>query len=152
MTQARTVQTVASIERDLRATDGVQDVVVRVGDSSARLYWDTWEPNEATRGEVLAGVCRAVAQSIDWRLVTVHDPIEREQQVSNCVTLARTSEPLAVRWDPRDGPARQTTIANADHLSGYRRREWEWTGCQWRVVGQESVDEVVVEQEAADGR
>jgi hypothetical protein len=138
-------QTVANIERDLRATDGVQDVEVRVDDQSARLYWDTWEPNEATRGEVLAGVCRAVAQSVDWRLVTVHDPMEREQHVSNCVTLARTSEPLAVRWDPAHGSPRRTTFRSADALAGYRLREWEWTGCQWRVVGGEPVDGVVVE-------
>jgi hypothetical protein len=140
----RALQAVATIEGDLRATDGVEDVAARVDDSSARLYWDTWEPNEGLRGEVLASVCTAVARSIDWRLVTVHDPMEREQHVSNCVTIQRCDDGVTVRSDPARGPPRRTTLKPADARAGYRRCEREWTGCQWRATGQERLDDAVV--------
>jgi hypothetical protein len=141
----RALQAVATIERDLRATDGVEDVAVRVDDASARLYWDTWKPNEGLRGEVLASVCTAVARGIDWRLATVHDPMEREQHiVSNCATLQRCDDGVAVRSDPARGPPRRTTLEPAGERAGYRRCEWEWTGCQWRATGQETLDDVVV--------
>jgi hypothetical protein len=72
--------------------------------------------------------------------------MERDgNRISNCVTLARSDDPLTLRWDPAHGSPRRTTFRNADAPAGYRRREWEWTGCQWRAVGQESVDGVVVE-------
>ena len=140
----RALQAVATIERDLRATDGVQDVAARVDDSSARLYWDTWKPNEGLRGEVLAGACTAIARSIDWRLVTVHDPMKRQQRVSNAVTIQRCDDGVTIRSDPARGPPRRTTLEPADTRAEYRRCEWEWSGCQWRATGQEILDDVVV--------
>lgn len=90
---AAAAHALATIERDLRATDGVHDITVRVEASSGRLYWDTWEPNPATRGRILAGVCSAIATSTHWELVTVHDPMERESgMISNAVTVRRSDD------------------------------------------------------------
>lgn len=84
---------IAAIERGLRATAGVIDPRARLSATSARLYWDTWAPNAALRGEVLATVCTELATSDHWALVTVHDPMEREgQQISNAVTVRREGE------------------------------------------------------------
>lgn len=83
----------AAVERDLRRSTGVHEPEVRVTGDSARLYWDTWEPNPATRGRILAGVCTALARSTHWDLVTVHDPMEREgEMISNAVTIRREDE------------------------------------------------------------
>jgi len=67
-------------------------VVVDARPEPARLYWDTWEPNEATRSRTLAAVCAAIATSEHWELVSVHDPLEREQMISNAVTVRRAQE------------------------------------------------------------
>jgi hypothetical protein len=82
----------ADVEHNLRAVGAVKAVVVDARPASARLYWDTWEPNEATRSRTLAGVCTAIATSAHWQLVSVHDPLEREQMISNAVTVRRDQE------------------------------------------------------------
>ncbi len=85
-----TAHEIAAIERDLRAstTEGVE---VIVGQTGARLYVDTWEPNEADRGTLLAGLCRAVADTDYWELARIHDPLPRDdsQLVSSAVTVRR---------------------------------------------------------------
>jgi len=83
-------QEIADIERGLRLTEGVYEPTAQLDAASGRLYWDTWEPNEALRSEVLANVCTEVATSDHWDLVSVHDAMERDNgRISNAVTIKR---------------------------------------------------------------
>jgi len=84
---------IADVERQLResTTEGVE---VIVGQNGARVYFGTWEPNPAFRGELLAGLCTAIAESEHWGLSRIHDPMEREdsQLVSSAVTVVRAGD------------------------------------------------------------
>ncbi|MFW6434822.1 MAG: hypothetical protein ACOCY1_00430 [Halovenus sp.] len=78
----------ALLERDLRESRAI-DCEVRAADTGARVWFDTWEPNPATRGEITASVCSKIAQSEHWELVRVHDPMEREDGIVQSGVTAR---------------------------------------------------------------
>jgi len=84
---------IAAVEHNLRAVGAVEAVVVDARPES-RVYFGTWEPNPAFRGELLAGLCTAIAESEHWGLSRIHDPMEREdsQLVSSAVTVVRAGD------------------------------------------------------------
>jgi hypothetical protein len=50
---------------------------------------------------------------------------------------------IVVRYDPVRGPERKDVYEpQAD--DGYDRREYVWTGCAWRYVGGETVENATV--------
>jgi hypothetical protein len=62
-----------------------------VHDSSARLWFDTWEPNESSRGTAKTHAICALADSNHWQPVTLLDDIEQDGGlVSTGVTYKRT--------------------------------------------------------------
>ena len=89
------VHELALVEREL-VWSSVEGHEVLVGDGGgARIWFDTWEPNPAFRGDILAGICTEIATSEHWELVRVHDPLERDEgMVRSGVTIRR---------DPGDG-------------------------------------------------
>jgi hypothetical protein len=81
---------IAEVEKKLNqtATEGYE---VRVDESGGRIWFDTWEPNPAFRGEIVANICTDIAESDHWELVRVHDPIERDSGLVQAgVTMRRT--------------------------------------------------------------
>lgn len=55
---------------------------------------------------------------------------------------------LRLEFTPAAGPRRRIDIEPRADGDGHWRIEREWTGCSWRVVGREPVDDVVVSPSA----
>lgn len=82
----------AHVERKLHESTVIDHEVI-ADDSGARLWFDTWAPNPAFRGEIVAGICSEVAASESWGLVRVHDPLERENgTIQAGVTVRREGD------------------------------------------------------------
>lgn len=71
---------IAEVEKKLHAT-ATEGHEVRIDESGGRVWFDTWEPNPAFRGEILANICTDIAESEHWELVRVHDPITRDSGI-----------------------------------------------------------------------
>jgi len=83
----------ATVEQYLRAREFVSDVEMTAHDSSARVYFDTWEPNEHSRGTTKAAVVTQLVESDHWRPVTIHDDQERENGLlASAVSIARETD------------------------------------------------------------
>lgn len=83
---------IALAEKQLRESDVVIEPNVRISATGARISFDTGAFNESSRGRVTAKICTAVANAADWELVTVHDPLERDDShlVQSMFTLRAT--------------------------------------------------------------
>lgn len=61
-----------------------------------------------------------------------------------------SEDAFEVQWRPPVGPARKIRFeprSRSDDAE-YTRVEFEWTGCAWRHVGEEPVQDVVLERDA----
>lgn len=84
------VHELAHVERQLRADERVAGCELHITGDSARVYYDTSEFNESSRGTITAKICTVIAQSAGWDLMTVHDPLEIDDShlVSSALTIA----------------------------------------------------------------
>lgn len=77
----------AHIERLLRKDTRAHKPAVSVCRSGARIRWDTWAFNGHARGSLLASVVLELAATDSWGVATIHDPLERRDQVSSMLTV-----------------------------------------------------------------
>lgn len=145
----------ALVERRLRMTDGVTAVVVNASQNSARLYFDSWSPNESTRGDAKAHVCQEIAASRHWELVTIHDDIEDDDGTMHAaITLARSETRESGQLDNRvdsltvtyRGQSARRRVRYVPQGQECERIVEEWNGCRFRPVGREVVDELNIER------
>lgn len=84
----------AHVERLLRKTD-VQDVLVQVGGSGARISFTTNPFDEHYRGSKKAALANELAATSAWGLATIHDDFEDAEG-------GKTDSMLTVLYDPED--------------------------------------------------
>lgn len=83
----------AEVEQHLRSVGGIRNVDINVGEQSARLYFDSWEPNEHTRGSAKTAVITMLADSEYWHPVTLHDDIEQDDGLlSSALTVRKDGD------------------------------------------------------------
>jgi hypothetical protein len=59
-----------------------------------------------------------------------------------------TGDAFTVEYTPACAPRRRLRFEPRSDGAGWWRIEEEWTGCRWRPVGREPVDDVVCESDA----
>lgn len=81
----------AELERKLRGSTTYAEHV-EVGQTAARVSFETAEYNEHFRSNITASVAAAVCEAEHWSLSVVHDPLEKPEQATTQSMLTINTE------------------------------------------------------------
>lgn len=104
----------ANIERLLRLDDRAIEPHVDVGNNGARISWNSLRHNSHARGSLTESVANEIASTEAWGLSTVHDPLQRDGEVTSM---------LAVLYIPDEDSESETSV-EADHGDGFGDTEY----------------------------